>query len=90
MMVACYQRPANILADICRSRANTRFAIFSIVVQAPARRLARPFGSNDVRHSRYHEILIETSIVTNAALMAFTVQQESNGACLETDETDGM
>jgi hypothetical protein len=30
-------------------------------VQASARKLARPFGSNDVRHSRYREILIETS-----------------------------
>jgi carbonic anhydrase len=47
-----------------------------IVVQAAARSLARAFGGGVTGHGRYREALIETSIVTNAALTAYTVQRE--------------
>jgi carbonic anhydrase len=47
-----------------------------IVVQASARKLESVFGREVTRHKRYREALIETSIVTNAALAAYTVQQE--------------
>jgi carbonic anhydrase len=47
-----------------------------IVVQAAARRLASAFGRDIISHSRYREALIETAIVTNAALTAYTVEQE--------------
>jgi carbonic anhydrase len=47
-----------------------------IVVQASARRLANVFGHNVAQHARYREALTETAIVTNAALTAYTVQQE--------------
>ena len=50
-----------------------------IVVQASARKLARTFGSDVARHQRYRETLIEMAIATNAALAAFTVQQELHG-----------
>ena len=50
-----------------------------IVVQASARKLARNFGSDVARHQRYRETLIEMAIATNAALAAFTVQQELHG-----------
>ena len=37
------------------------------------------FGSHVAQNSRYREALIEASIVTNAALTAYTVQQELHG-----------
>ena len=51
-----------------------------IVVQAAARRLAATFGPSITGHERYREALIETAIVTNAALTAYTVQQELRAA----------
>jgi carbonic anhydrase len=50
-----------------------------IVVQATSRSLARKFGADVTRRKRYSEALIEASIVTNAALTAYTVQQELHG-----------
>ena len=47
-----------------------------IVVQAAARRLASLYGSDVARHKRYREALIEASVVTNAALGAYTMQEE--------------
>ena len=47
-----------------------------IVVQATAKRLASAFGANVIRRPRYREALIEASIVTNAALAAYAMQQE--------------
>jgi len=47
-----------------------------IVVQATSRGLTRVFGGDVTRNRRYREVLIEASIVTNAALAAYTVQQE--------------
>lgn len=37
------------------------------------------FGADVTRHKRYREALIEASIVTNAALAAYTVQEELHG-----------
>jgi carbonic anhydrase len=50
-----------------------------IVVQATARKLTSVFGGNVTRNKRYREALIEASIVTNAALAAYTMQQELHG-----------
>ena len=50
-----------------------------IVVQATARRLASAFGADVTMRRRYREALIEASVVTNAALAAYTVQQELHG-----------
>ena len=50
-----------------------------IVVQAAARRLASVYGSDVMRHARYREALIEASVVTNAALGAYTMQEELGG-----------
>jgi carbonic anhydrase len=47
-----------------------------VVVQAAARRLAGAYGVVATGHQRYREALTETAIVTNAALTAYTVQQE--------------
>ena len=51
-----------------------------IVVQATSRKLTSMFGGDVTENSRYREALIEASIVTNAALAAYTVQQELHGA----------
>lgn len=47
-----------------------------VVVQASARKLAGAFGPDIARHPGYRRALIEASIVTNAALAAYAIQQE--------------
>jgi len=47
-----------------------------IVVQVSARKLASTFGADVAAHPRYRKVLTEVSIVTNAALTAYTVQSE--------------
>jgi hypothetical protein len=47
-----------------------------VVVQASAKNLQDTFGPDIVRNPAYREALIEISIVINAALAAYTVQQE--------------
>src|SRR5262249_44907414 len=47
-----------------------------VVVQAAAKRLQKMFGSDVVDRPGYREALIEASIVTNAALAAYAIQQE--------------
>jgi len=50
-----------------------------IVVQVSARKLASAFGNAVEKHQGYGEALIETSIASNAALAADTVQRELCG-----------
>lgn len=47
-----------------------------VVVHAAAKKLTATFGSDVTRRRGYREALIEAAIVSNAALAAFTVQQE--------------
>lgn len=47
-----------------------------LVVQASANKLFSAFGSDVVRNPGYRQALIEASIVTNAALAAYSMQQE--------------
>jgi len=47
-----------------------------IVVQASANKLLSAFGSDVARNPGYRQALIELSIVTNAALSAYSIQQE--------------
>jgi carbonic anhydrase len=47
-----------------------------VVVQASARTIQGAFGPDISRHPGYREALIEASIVTNAALAAYSIQQE--------------
>jgi carbonic anhydrase len=47
-----------------------------VVVQASAKRIQEVFGSDVSQHPGYRKALIETSIVTNAALAAYSIQQE--------------
>lgn len=48
----------------------------SVVVLAAARRLEAAYGNTVTRHPRYREALIETAVITNAALSAHTLQSE--------------
>jgi carbonic anhydrase len=47
-----------------------------VVVQACARKLLETFGSDVTRCPGYRQALIEAAIVTNAALAAYSIQQE--------------
>jgi len=47
-----------------------------IVVEQAARKLNTTFGNGVTAHPRYREVLIEASVAANAALTAYTVQQE--------------
>jgi carbonic anhydrase len=47
-----------------------------VVVHAAAKRMAAIFGADVVRHPHYREALIESAVVSNAALAAYTVEHE--------------
>ena len=47
-----------------------------VVVQASAKKIQEAFGPDVSRRSGYRQTLIEASIVTNAALAAYSLQQE--------------
>ena len=47
-----------------------------VVVQASAKKIQEAFGSDVSRRPGYRQTLIEASIVTNAALTAYSLQQE--------------
>ena len=47
-----------------------------VVVRASARKFQSAFGPEISHHPRYREALIEASIVNNAALAAYSIQQE--------------
>jgi carbonic anhydrase len=49
---------------------------FLVVVDASSRGLLTAFGSDVVRHPNYRQALIESSIATNAALAAYSIEQE--------------
>jgi carbonic anhydrase len=47
-----------------------------VVVEASAKKIQSAFGPEISHHPRYREALIEASIITNAALSAYSIQQE--------------
>ncbi len=47
-----------------------------VVIQASANKLLSRFGPDVVKNPGYRQALIEASIVTNAALAAYSIQQE--------------
>lgn len=50
-----------------------------VVVQAAARKTAEEFGPTIVLHPRYRELLVEVTVITNAALAAHTLQKQIDG-----------
>ncbi|QOZ55203.1 carbonic anhydrase [Bradyrhizobium sp. CCBAU 53338] len=57
-----------------------------VVIQTCARKLATTFGPDVVQRPQYREALIEASVVTNAALAAYSIQ-EAVGA---TNDAEGL
>lgn len=53
-----------------------------VVVHAAAKRMAATHGADVARRPRYREALVETTVVSNAALAAYTIEHElgANGA----------
>jgi carbonic anhydrase len=49
---------------------------FLVVVDASSRQLATAFGSDVARHPKYRLALLDASIATNAALAAYSIEQE--------------
>ena len=47
-----------------------------VVVQASAKRMQEIFGQDVTNYAGYRNALVETAVVTNAALAAYTVQKE--------------
>ena len=58
-----------------------------VVVQASATKIENAFGPEVIRHPGYRAALIEASIVTNAALAAYSIQQEIGRADLTSLQT---
>jgi carbonic anhydrase len=68
--------PAGYLALVSEHAIRTLVDRLHVVVHACARRLERELGPGIAGNPAYREALIETSVVTNAALAAHTLQQE--------------
>lgn len=68
--------PAGYLSVVSRPALRMLVDRLQVVVQVSARRLEAEFGPGVARHPAYREALIETAVVTNAALAAHTLQQE--------------
>jgi len=71
--------PAGYLALASKHSIRMLVDRLQVVVQASAGRLETAFGPDVARHPGYREALIETAVVTNAALAAHTLQREIGG-----------
>jgi carbonic anhydrase len=74
--VDVFLNPANYLAIATKHSLRNILDRSLVVVQASANKLSMAFGSGITRHPGYRQALIEASIVTNAALAAYSIQQE--------------
>jgi len=74
--VDVFLNPAGYLSLVSEHAIRTLVDRLQVVVHACARRLEGEFGPGIVRNPGYREALIETSVVTNAALAAHTLQRE--------------
>jgi carbonic anhydrase len=82
--VDVFLNPAGYLALTSRHSVRMLVDRLQVVVHAAALRIEDEFGAAIRRHPRYRELLIETSIATNAALAAHTLRQ----AIMLTDVAD--
>ena len=74
--VDVFLNPGNYLALATKHSLRNILDRSLVVVQASANKLFTTFGSDITRHPGYRQALIEASIVTNAALAAYSIQQE--------------
>jgi carbonic anhydrase len=74
--VDVFLNPGDYLAIAAKHSTRNILDRSLIVVQASATRLLSAFGDGVTRNPGYRRALIEASIVTNAALSAYSIQQE--------------
>ena len=74
--VDVFLNPTNYLPLVTMHSLRRILDSLLVVVRASARKFRSVFGSEILDHPRYREALIEASIVTNAALAAYSIQQE--------------
>jgi carbonic anhydrase len=74
--VDVFLTPSNYLPLVTNHSLRHILDSLLVVVQASATVMVGAFGSDIVLHPRYRQALIEASIVTNAALAAFSIQEE--------------
>jgi carbonic anhydrase len=74
--VDVFLNPAGYLALASKHSIRSVVDPLQLVVHASARRMEAVLGPDIARHAAYREALIEMSVVTNAALVAHTLQQE--------------
>jgi len=75
--VDIFLEPADYLPLATKHSLRTIVDGLLVVVQAAAKRFQEEFGPDVVARPGYRAALIEASIVTNAALAAYSIQQES-------------
>jgi carbonic anhydrase len=84
--VDVFLNPAYYLALVSKHSLRSILDRFLIVVDACSRKLSGAFGPDIARRPGYRRALIETSIVTNAALASYSIRRElgeSNLAALK-------
>ena len=74
--VDVFLNPADYLSLAAKHSLRYVLDTLLIVVQASAKKILEAFGPHIVRHPGYRQALIEVSIVTHAALSAYSIQQE--------------
>src|SRR6516165_1962497 len=74
--VDVFLNPTNYLPLVTMHSLRRTLDGLLVVVRASARKFQSVFGPEISDHPRYREALIEASIVTNAALAAYSIQQE--------------
>jgi len=74
--VDVFLRPQNYLGLASNHALRNILDRLLVVVHVAAKRITASYGSEIARHSRYREALIESAVVYNAALGAFTAEQE--------------
>ena len=74
--VDVFLNPGNYLAIAAKHSIRSILDRSLIVVQASANKLLSAFGPGVTNNPGYRQALIEVSIVTNAALSAYSIQQE--------------
>ena len=74
--VDVFLHPGNYLAIAAKHSIRSILDRSLIVVQASANKLLSAFGPGVTNNPGYRQALIEVSIVTNAALSAYSIQQE--------------
>ena len=74
--VDVFLNPGDYLALATKHSLRNILDRLQVVVQATARKMLAVFGSDIARNPGYRQALIEASIATNAALAAYSIQQE--------------